>query len=119
MELFALHYKTLEHKAQMIIIFRTVYYEHPNSTKITKNSPSPSGVCHNMVKLSFRLFWTTGACRKPLRVVGNLTEECILPFNLESIGKSSFRFTSAYWRSHIAQGWKILPVCGGYSGRLC
>lgn len=99
----------------MIILFRTVYYECPNSTKITKKSPFPSGVCHNIMKLSFRLFWTTDACRKPLCVVGNLTGECILPFNLESIGKSSFGFTSAYWRSDIAHGWKILPVCRGQS----
>lgn len=93
----------------MIILFRTVYDERPNSTKITKDSSLPSSVCHNIMKLSFRLFWTTDACREPPCIVGNITGECILPFNLASIGKSRFGFTSAYWRSDIAHGWKILP----------
>jgi len=47
-----------------------------------KKSPFHSGVCHNIMKLSFRLLWTADTGRKPLHVVGNLTGGCHLPFNL-------------------------------------
>lgn len=91
---------------------------------ITPNSSFPNGVCHNIMKLSLRLFWTKDVCRKPLYVVDNLTGGCfLLPFNLECIQKKkkkrSFGFASAYWKSDIAHGYKILPVSGCYLGRQC
>lgn len=89
-------------------IFSTLKYY-----KITKKYPFPSGVCHNTLKLSFRLFWTADVYRKSLCVLDNFTEECfLLPLSFESIFKSSLGFATVYWKSDIAYGYKILSVTG-------
>lgn len=50
--------------------------------KSPKNTSFSCGVCHNIMKVSLRLFWATGACRKPFCVVGKLTTECVLPLKV-------------------------------------
>lgn len=50
--------------------------------KSPKNSSFSCGACHNTMKISLRLFWAIGACRKPFYLVGKVTTECVLPLKV-------------------------------------